>query len=127
MTLSGTRYKGNLVCGYGVHYVDSNTYLIYAKGVPIASPCSAVITRNYDPGTDFTVNTKKVFGTNTLMDGSFKDVFFEPPDPKIYINNDSALTVAPTSITIKLRNQVVCLAGQCVSVVIYSSGQLDLQ
>ena len=126
MALSGTRYRGNLVCGYGLHYVDSITYSIYAKAVPVSGACASVVTHNYDPGLDFIVDTKKLLSTTLELRMPFGDLFFEPPDPKIYINNNSTALFVPDQIIIQPKGQSDCATKPCGYINFYASGRLDL-
>ncbi|MBI2063346.1 MAG: type II secretion system protein [Candidatus Yanofskybacteria bacterium] len=124
MALSGSRFQGNLTCGYGVHYLDQNSYSIYAKVVPVSGLCSSVITRNYQAG-DMVVETKKLINSNMEIRSAFLDVFFEPPDPKVYLNNSYSLSASPTVITVQLKNQQNCDQSTCTDISIYGSGQID--
>jgi type II secretory pathway pseudopilin PulG len=82
MALSGTRFSGNIVCGYGIHYSSSANYYIYAKAAP-GGGCSTIPTRNYQAG-DLIVENKKLANPNMEFRSSFSDIFFESPDPKTY-------------------------------------------
>src|SRR3989344_3790670 len=123
--LSGSRFQGGLVCGYGIHYIDSTSYLIYAKEASLSGPCSSVTTRNYQSG-DLIAETKILINANMEFRSSFYDIFFESPDPKTYINNTSSLTTVPATITIQLKDQQNCAQGTCTKIEIYTSGQIDL-
>ncbi len=125
--LSGAKFKGNFVCGFGLHYVDSTTYLIYAKAVPSGGAlCSTVSTRNYLAGSDSVVDTKRVFNTGLEIRSAFADIFFEPPDPKTYINNSASLLDAPAQIIIQVKGQADCVSLPCTNINVYTSGRIDL-
>ncbi len=127
MALAGTRYQGNITCGYGVDYVDKNNYSIYAKAVPGSGSCSTVATRNYQPGIDYIVEAKKISNANFEIAGTFGDIFFEPPDPKTYISNQSLPNPASALITIQLVGQTSCSGGSCSTVQVSNSGEVDLK
>jgi prepilin-type N-terminal cleavage/methylation domain-containing protein len=124
MALSGARFGGNAVCGYGIHYLSSNSYQIYAKAIPVTG-CSTVSTRNYQTG-DLVVEIKKLINKSMEFRSSFSDIFFESPDPKTYINNSASLTDPPTTITIQLIGQANCGGQTCTKVEIYTSGRINL-
>ena len=124
MALSGARFGGNTVCGYGIHYLSSNSYQIYAKAIPVAG-CSAVPTRNYQTG-DLVVEVKKLVNKNMEFRSSFSDIFFESPDPKTYINNSASLTDPPMAITIQRVGQASCGGQTCTKIEIYTSGRINL-
>ena len=125
MAVAGNRYQGNVVCGYGIEYVSNVSYRLYAKPVPAAGPCSSVSTRNYQAG-DLIVETKNLTNSNMEIRSSFSDVFFEPPDPKTYINNNPALNGPTTVISIQLKGQTNCAQQSCTQITIYPSGQINL-
>jgi prepilin-type N-terminal cleavage/methylation domain-containing protein len=124
MSLAGTQYGGNIACGYGIHYQDKKTYLIYAK-MPPASGCSALSTRNYQAG-DPILETRKISNPNLEFSGSFYDIFFEPPDPKTYINNSLSLSALPSEFIIQKKGQTSCAGQSCLYVRVYTSGRVDI-
>lgn len=124
MALSGTRFGGNAVCGYGIHYLSSNSYQVYAKAIPVGG-CPTVSTRNYQTG-DLIVEVKKLVNKNMEFRSSFPDIFFESPDPKTYINNSASLTDSPITITIQLVGQANCSGQTCTKIEIYTSGRINL-
>lgn len=130
MALSGSRYQGSIVCGYGLHYADSVTYYIYAKAVPASGSCLDLTTRNYTAdATSPLIETKKLINNiNWEMRSSFSDIYFEPPDPKVYLNNSNNLTgfKSTTSIIIQPKNQFKCDSTVCTTIDIYTSGQINL-
>lgn len=126
MALAGTRYQGIIVCGYGVHYVSKSFYQIYAKPVP-GGGCSVLSTRNYESGTDSVVETKSMINQSMELRAGFGDIFFEPPNPRVYVNNVSAPPLRSTNIVIQTLNQSNCAAGSCTVVEVFNSGQVDLR
>lgn len=119
MAISGLNFQGSAVCGYGVHYVDPDTYLIYAGGEAVCGTAN----RNYQGGSDFSVQTIKILENNVEFKSSFNDVFFEPPDPKTFINNSFSLSSGPLAVSIGFKNQI-CPAG-CKTINIHPSGKID--
>lgn len=99
MTISGLTFQGNPVCGYGIHYLDSGSYLIYAGGEAVCSTAN----RNYN-ASDFNIQTVKIIESNVKFKSSFSDVFFEPPDPKTYLDNSSVLSATPLPISLGFEN-----------------------
>ncbi|MEK7151649.1 MAG: type II secretion system protein [Patescibacteria group bacterium] len=125
LATSGARFQGNIVCGYGVHYVNQNSYLIYAKSVPSPSSCSSISNYNYQIGNPI-IETKYISNSNMEMRSAFLDVFYEPPNPRVYINNNSAINGSPTSIYIQLKGQQNCSTAPCAQISIFPSGQINL-
>lgn len=117
--IAGLTFQGSSVCGYGIHYLAPDSYLIYAGG---GATCSSS-NRNYQNGQDFNVQTVKINESSVKFKASFNDVFFEPPDPKTYLNNSFSLSDPPLVITMGFENQN-CPTG-CRTIHIYPSGKID--
>lgn len=128
MALAGQRYQGSVVCGYGVRYVSKNSYRIYAKPVPAVGGCVALSTHNFQVGDfDSVTGTRGMVNSNMEMRSAFDDIFFKPPDPKVYVNNTPLPTLTMTTITIQTLNQQNCAGGSCTKIEVYNSGQIDLK
>lgn len=129
MALAGSMFQGKAVCGYGIHYVDKTSYLIYAGVLDGDATKCKDANHNYQAGVDLEVEKKILINSKMEMRGqppAFLDFFFESPDPKTYINNDSSLSGPSTTITIQLNNQQNCAQKSCAHVTIYPSGKIDL-
>ncbi len=140
MALSGTQYQGQIVCGYGVHYISSlslNNYIIYAKARP-GGGCPTLSTRNYAVG-DFIVenivlpNENFQFKSNACPNGSdlaftgvTNDVFYEPPDPKTYIANNPPIFNRDLFITIIKKPDFGGCNGPYTTIKVHSSGSVDV-
>lgn len=127
LALSGVRYQGQLVCGYGIYRLDSDRYILYAGAPEGGGPTCAAANRNYQSGIDFVVDTIRVDNTYLAISGpvggSFNDIFFESPDPKVYINNAQSLT---SSADIYVVNQgEICSSANCTTLTVYGSGRID--
>ena len=92
-------------CGYGITQDSSSpgdTYILYAG---VKSNCSSGLgTRNYQPGPDGEVEIIELPKSEIIefTGVGFNDIFFEPPDPKTYINNQALPPVAETIIKIHI-------------------------
>lgn len=77
------------VCGYGIHFETSpyNKYVIFReiKGVDPNNPCGAN-NRRYDLGEEFEPAVNLGDSGIKLDQATIGDVFFLPPDPKIYFD-----------------------------------------
>ena len=125
MALAGTRFNGNVFCGYGIHYVSNTSYLLYAGSNEGLPQCQSA-NHNYQAGIDSVVQTQKLINQNMEFRSSFSDIFFESPDPKTYINNSALLTDPQTTITIQLVGQQNCGGQSCTKIEVYTSGQINL-
>ncbi len=86
LAIFGTKFGGGIPCGYGINYVDGQTYRIYVGQRTSSNPCSNS-NRNYSNGTDDIYEDIKLIDAGIVFKNSFNDLFFEPPDPTVYINN----------------------------------------
>ncbi len=101
MALSGALYgrPGTYRCGYGVHFLPDGVQ-IYAGPDSSGGACSSQ-DRNYNGGTDQIV--RDIILSNTAIEiPSAPDIFFEPPNPKTYIND---VSTPNTSAVISVRKK----------------------
>lgn len=126
MASAGSRFQNNIVCGYGIHYISSTSYILYAGGLDGGATTCQNANRNYQVAADLMVETKSIINSNMEIRLSFNDVFFEPPDPKTYINNSALLTGPSATISIQLKGQASCGGTSCTQITIFPSGQIDI-
>ncbi|MEX2090987.1 MAG: type II secretion system protein [Candidatus Paceibacterota bacterium] len=108
-------------CGYGVRYINATSYTTYV-GPDASSVVCSTLNKNFDAA-DFVITTKVFTDAKIEFKSSFNDIFFEPPDPKTYLNNDSTLTLPPQAITIgKIGG--TCPAD-CKTINVYTSGRIE--
>lgn len=116
---TGTGLK--IRCGYGIHYINQTSYAIYVGPDAGSVSCSA-LNKNYD-GADSIILTSVFIDTRVEFKSPFNDIFFEPPDPKTYINNDSTLGLPPQAMTLgKIGG--TCPAD-CKTINVYTSGKIQ--
>ncbi|MDP3954090.1 MAG: prepilin-type N-terminal cleavage/methylation domain-containing protein [bacterium] len=119
-------YGGQPACGYGIHYVDKSTYIVYA-GLTSGGASCASSSRGYQSSIDATVETKKLINDKLEFRSSFKDIFFEPPDPKTYLQNDASPGANPETITIIEKGGNNCTQAKCIYIDIYTSGRIEIR
>ena len=116
---TGTGLK--IRCGYGIHYISPTSYALYVGPDAASVNCSA-LNKNYD-GADTIILTSVFIDARVEFKSIFNDIFFEPPDPKTYINNDSTLGLPPQAITLgKIGG--TCPAD-CKTINVYTSGKIQ--
>src|SRR3989338_14201 len=120
LSIAGVAYQSNPVCGYGIHYTNNETYLIYAGGENICSTSN----KNYQSGNDYSYQQVKIIEKNVEFKSSFNDVFFVPPDPKTYINNSFSLSASPLAISIGFKG--LSCPAYCKTISVFPSGKIDL-
>ena len=122
--VSSAKYNNYNPCGYGIHYIDSTHFTLYAGPNATTSNCQS-INRNYSSLEDTLLKIQTFQDARIQFMSGFQDIFFEPPDPKTYLNNDASLNQAPQAITIGVTG-TTCPTN-CKTIYIYPSGKIDVQ
>lgn len=130
--ISGVKFQSKHRCGYGVKQIDGHSFHVYttADASDTLQPDCLVQNRNYE-GTDVVVRTvslpdPKIEIKDLGQPFIFRNIFFEPPLGKTYINNDGSPSAEVGRITIGAQN-ISCTSdpGSCKSICIYSSGRME--
>lgn len=87
--ISSTRFNSSIRCGYGVRYINSQSYAVYTGESASTFNCS---TQNKDynpaggnPDTDVDFEIVSFADTRIEFKTVFRAIYFEPPDPKTFI------------------------------------------
>lgn len=123
--ISSTKFNDKNPCGYGLKYDSPTQYSIYVgTDAEMAGTACATVSKNYQSGQDSILSTFKL-SANLQFTAQFVDIFFEPPDPKTYFNNDGTLNTIPAAIAI---NKVggAC-PNDCKTINVYKSGKIEVQ
>ena len=118
LALSGGGYNNQQVCGFGVHFVNSISYLIYAR---TPEPNCAGQSTSYQQG-DPIIDEKSTPSQVRINTNAITDVFFIPPDATVYVNDSdiSGLPKAVKDLMIYSEGASDCEVEQCVRVEIYN-------
>jgi len=87
-TVSSVSFNGSIRCGYGVRYINNQSYAIYVGENASVLDCA---TQNKDynptgnPDNDADIEIVNFADTRIELKTIFKAVYFEPPDPKTFI------------------------------------------
>lgn len=123
--VSSTIYAGYNPCGYGIHYISPTQLAIYIGPDASTVDCPNIANKNYLQGRDTLLGAQSFNDPKIQFTGAFNDIFFLPPDPKTYLNNNASLNQAPITI------QVGPIAGgcpvNCRTISIYPSGKIESQ
>lgn len=112
---------GEVQCGFGLHYVGNKSYLIYAGHLGGAPQCNTSV-HNYQAGVDTVYEEIKLIERDVIFKNSFYDIFYEPPNPDIYINENKALGA--------FQNMEICLESdltKCRILTIDTAGRINTQ
>jgi len=124
-TVSSAVYNGYNPCGYGAHYISPTQFAIYV-GPNAASPTDCTtINKNYSAGEDTIIETQTFTDSRIGIKSPFNDIFFLPPDPKTYLNNNYSLNQSP--ITIQIGPIGEACSSNCRTVSVYPSGKIESQ
>ena len=112
---------GSVFCGYGIHYSDLNTYILFtdkdSSGDPLCGPADQIF--NLGEETE-TINIEQ---PNIKFENSFSDILFFPPDPVTYIGG--SFNPSFTSVII------LCVETDCDSsfkkINVWGNGRIDIE
>ena len=107
---ASTQFGGSVSCGYGIHYLDSDTYFLFTDDCVSAN-------KTFDEGE--AVETINIEQPNMKFKNSFSDILFFPPDPVTYINGffDHSLKSIIT----------LCVEDKCKLINIWGNGRIDIE
>jgi prepilin-type N-terminal cleavage/methylation domain-containing protein len=119
--LAGVLRADAYPCGYGIT-MTVDGYRIYAGSIASGVDC-ATLNRNYDLGDSIVENV--VFPNQTIeVILPVPDIFFEPPNPKTYINNVNTAGVS-TTITIRIKGS--SNPSDTRTIYVTTSGNIEVQ
>jgi hypothetical protein len=121
--LAGALHGGVYPCGYGITMTE-DTYRIYVGPEADTTDCTGQ-NHNYESLVDTIVETKTIGYKDVEIVTPVQDIFFEPPNPKTYINNVSTTGVA-TDINVRIKGST-CPSDSCRTIHVSTSGNIELQ
>lgn len=129
-TASSARFNNSIRCGYGVRYINSQSYAIYVGENASALDCS-VQNKDYNPtgGPDNDADIEVVNFADPKIEFKtvFRAIYFEPPDPKTFII-DSGGTVhnEPNySLSITIGKVGGTCPQDCKTINVSTSGKIE--
>lgn len=123
--VSSSIYGGYNPCGYGIHYVSPTQVAIYIGQDASTVNCLNIANKNYQAGRDVLLGAQSFGDPKIQFTGAFNDIFFLPPDPKTYLNNNSSLNQPP--ITIQIGQIGGTCPQNCRTISVYPSGKIESQ
>lgn len=109
LAITTAEFRGSIPCGYGLSYLNDKTYRIYAgqleSGLIDCKDQSS--NRNFQSSVDLVYQDIKIIEPDIIFKNIFKDIFFEPPDPTVYINNNKNPNIS-TVISICSSDLSIC-------------------
>ena len=86
--VASTRFNSSIRCGYGVRYINNQSYAIYAGESTSAFTCTTQ-NKDYNPtgGLDNDADVEMVNFADARVEFKtvFRAIYFEPPDPKTFV------------------------------------------
>jgi len=123
--VSSSAYSGYSPCGYGIHYLSPTQFVIYLGQDASLVNCPSIVNKNYQPGRDMLLGVQSFTNPKIQFTSPFSDIFFLPPDPKTYLNNNPSLNQPPINI------QIGPIGGSCPIdcriISVYPSGKIESQ
>lgn len=121
LAITSHDFQGSTPCGYGIHYLTQRNYSVYVGNIGGAAKCQSS-DHNFEAGVDSVFEESKIVESKVVFQDVFPDIFFEPPDPAVYINDDKSVGA---SIIIKL-----CLEtdpAKCLNLTVDTAGRIVTQ
>jgi prepilin-type N-terminal cleavage/methylation domain-containing protein len=128
---SSRQYQSTYRCGYGIVESGTSQFSVYVGPDASTTTCSTE-NRNYNVGADTIVSTFAISSTDIeFMEDSpgvyFKTVFFEPPDPRTFVDNNSALNASPSRILLRVKGIDCSDVKDCRAICISTAGVVEIQ
>ncbi|MEK7604121.1 MAG: type II secretion system protein [Patescibacteria group bacterium] len=86
--VSSTRFNNSIRCGYGIKYINNQSYAIYVGENASVFDC-ATMNKDYNPtggpNNDTYIETVKFVDSRVEFKTVFRSIYFEAPDPKTFI------------------------------------------
>lgn len=121
LAVTSRDFEGSPPCGYGVHYLAQRTYSVYAGKLGGVASCQSS-DHNYQAGTDSVFEESRIIENKVIFRDVFSDIFFEPPDPVVYINNNKGVGVS-TAIELCLETDLT----DCRIIMVDTAGRIVTQ
>lgn len=122
--LASKQWGGALRCGYGITWVDSTTYNIYAGKDSSTDSCAPSFAFS-SSGTTPIAKTVLIHPEVQIL--QFQDSFYLPPDPRLYIGASSIKTISPNLIILKKTSAIDCSnPSDCRYICIYPPGRIEV-
>jgi len=90
--VSSARFNNSIRCGYGVRYINSQSYAIYVGENASTLNC-ATQNKDFNPtggaNNDASIETVNFADSRIEFKTVFRAIYFEPPDPKTFIIDSS--------------------------------------
>lgn len=129
--ISSARLNNSIRCGYGVRYINNQSYAIYAGESTNTFDCS---TQNKDynptegnPNTDTNIETINFVNSRVEFKTAFRAVYFEPPDPKTFIIDSGGIVHNEPnySLSIVIGELGGTCPQNCKTINIFTSGKIE--
>ena len=86
--VSSAGFNNSIRCGYGIRYINNQSYAIYVGENASIFNCAAV-NKDYNPtggpNNDSYIETVKFVDSRVEFKTVFRSIYFEAPDPKTFI------------------------------------------
>lgn len=113
---------GSVLCGYGIHYSDFDTYILFNDKDSSGDSLCGLADRIFNSGEE--TETINIEQPNIKLKNSFSDILFFPPDPVTFINGVNGASNPTTQAVITL-----CVANKCDSskkINVWGNGRIDI-
>jgi len=104
-TVSSAQFNNVIRCGYGIRYINTQSYAIYTGENASTYDCS-LQNKDYNPtgnpNNDANVETVTFVDTKVEFKTVFRAIFFEPPDPKTSVIDSGGIVHGEPNYTLPI-------------------------
>jgi len=128
--VSSTQFNNSIRCGYGIRYINNQSYAIYVGENASTLDCSTQ-NKDYNPtgGNDNDANFEVINFSDSRIELKtvFRAIYFEPPDPKTFIiDSDGTVHNEPNySLDITIGKIGGTCPQDCKTVNVSTSGKIE--
>lgn len=121
--LSSLKYNNTFRCGYGIHWNSIRTYYLYAGRDTAVGNCNPDF--NYQNQIQTPIIKEVDLGPSAQIP-SFDDIFYLPPDPRLYLEDDDEPATNPELITLRNNVNNCTDPSKCIYICVYPSGRVEV-
>lgn len=118
---TSAQFSGSVFCGYGIHYFDFDTYILFTDKDSSGDPLCGLADKVFNAGEEAEIIN--IEQPNIKFGESFSDILFFPPDPVTFINGIFSPGLQEV-IT-------MCVQEECGSsfkrITMWGNGRIDLE
>lgn len=127
LSVASAKFNNIAPCGYGLHYDPTSKLPIVFFRPKSGGNCS--LARKYDSSVDLEYSKVRFQSVSVEIKAPiFYDVYFQPPDPKTYINDVDPYIFGAvgTDVIIGFSDRACSSSPNCRKISVYPTGRIEV-